>query len=136
KTVYQQYFDQVVTLAESKLFDFVGHIDLIKIFSYKPDDQAFIENEYDRVVKALAASGTCIEISTAGLRKPVGEMYPDPILLQKFHDDRVRIVINTDAHMSKHVDNAYDEAIELASSVGYKEIQTFTQRKRNSHPLG
>src|SRR5690625_6381134 len=57
KTVYQQYFDQIVTLAESKLFDFVGHIDLIKIFSYKPDDQAFVEDEYDRVVKALAASG-------------------------------------------------------------------------------
>jgi|SRR5690625_233802 len=136
KTVYQQYFDQIVTLAESKLFDFVGHIDLIKIFSYKPDDQAFVEAEYDRVVKALAASGTCIEISTAGLRKPVGEMYPDPILLQKCCNAGVGIVINSDAHMPKHVGYAYDEAIELARSAGYKEIQTFTQRKREAYPLG
>ena len=27
------------------------------------------------------------------------------------------------------------KAIELARSVGYKEIQTFKQRKKNTHPL-
>lgn len=133
---YEQYFDQIVTLAESKLFDFVGHIDLIKIFSYKPDDQAFVEAQYDRAVKALADSGTCIEISTAGLRKPVGEMYPDPILLQKCYDAGVGIVISSDAHMPKHIGFAYDQAIALAKSVGYEKIQTFTKRKKKSYPLG
>lgn len=136
KEVYEQYFDQIVTLAESKLFSFVGHIDLIKIYSYKPADQAFVETQYDRVVKALAESGTCIEISTAGLRKPVGEMYPDPILLQKCFDAGVEIVICSDAHMPKHIGYAFDQAIELARSVGYKEVQTFTQRKKVTHPLG
>lgn len=136
KQVYQQYFDQIVTLAESQLFDFVGHIDLIKIFSYKPKDQAFTEAEYDRAVQALAASDTCIEISTAGLRKPVGEIYPDPVLLQKCYDAGVGIVINSDAHAPKHVGYAYDQAVELARSVGYREIQTFTERKRKAYPLG
>lgn len=136
KEVYTQYFDQIVTLAESRLFSFVGHIDLIKIFSYKPDDQAFLEAEYDRVVEALAKSGTCIEISTAGLRKPVGEIYPDPILLQKCYDAGVEIVICSDAHMPKHIGYAYDKAIELARSVGYTEIQTFKERKKISQPLG
>lgn len=134
--VYEQYFDQIVTLAESKLFDFVGHIDLVKIFSYKPNDQTFVEKQYDRVVKALAASGTCIEISSAGLRKPVGEIYPDPILLKKCYDAGVGIVLCSDAHMPKHVGYGYDQSLELARSVGYKEIQTFTQRKRTAHPLG
>lgn len=136
KEAYRQYYDQIVTLAESGLFDIVGHIDLIKIFNYRPDDQAFIEEQYDRVVKALASSDTCIEISTAGLRKPVGEMYPDPILLQKCFDAGVKIVINSDAHMPKHVGYAYDQAVELARSVGYTHIQTFTERKRIEYPLG
>src|SRR5690625_722721 len=136
KIVYEQYYDQIVTLAESGLFDIVGHIDLIKIFNYKPDDQAFIEAQYDRVVKALAESDTCIEISTAGLRKPVCEIYPDPILLQKCYDAGVKIVINSDAHMPKHVGFAYDQAVELARSVGYEHIQTFTKRKRIEYPLG
>src|SRR5699024_2683121 len=136
KQVYEQYYDQIVTLAESKLFDFVGHVDLIKIFSYKPDDQAFVDAQYDRVVKALADTDTCIEISTAGLRKSVGEIYPDPILLQKCYDAGVKIVINSDAHMPKHVGFAYDQAVELARSVGYTQIQTFTNRKRIEHALG
>lgn len=134
--VYEQYFDQVVTLAESKLFDFVGHIDLIKIFNYKPNDQSFLEHQYDRAVEALAKSGTCIEISTAGLRKPVGEMYPDPIFLQKCYDAGVEIVICSDAHMPRHIGYAYDQAIELARSVGYEYIQTFTKRQKQTHPLG
>lgn len=136
KTVYKQYYDQIVTLAESKLFDFVGHIDLIKIFSYRPDDQNFIDSEYDRVVSALAKSGTCIEISSAGLRKPVGEIYPDPIFLQKCYDAGVEIVLCSDAHMPKHVGYAYDQSLKLARSVGYDKIQTFKQRKKITHPLG
>lgn len=134
--VYTQYFDQIVTLAESQLFDFVGHIDLIKIFSYRPKNQAFLDAEYDRVVEALSTSGTCIEISTAGLRKPVGEMYPDPRLLQKCYNAGVGIVICSDAHMPKHVGFAYDEAVQLARSVGYTEIHTFTKREKQVHPLG
>ncbi|MRG86805.1 histidinol-phosphatase [Salinibacillus xinjiangensis] len=133
---YEQYFDQIVTLAESKLFSFVGHIDLIKIFSYKPDDQSFVEKQYDRAVEALAKSGTSIEISTAGLRKPVGEIYPDPILLKKCYDAGVGIVLCSDAHAPKHVGYAYDQSLELARSVGYDEIQVFSERKRESRPLG
>lgn len=136
KEAYEQYFDQIVTLAESELFNFVGHIDLIKIFSYKPDDQAFVEAQYDRAVKALAASDTCIEISTAGLRKPVGEIYPDPIFLQKCYDAGVGIVLCSDAHAPKHVGHAYNQSLQLARSVGYEKIQTFTQRKKETLTLG
>ena len=133
---YEQYFDQIVTLAESQLFSFVGHIDLIKIFKYKPSDQAFIEKQYDRAVKVLAASGTCIEISTAGLRKPVGEIYPDPVLLKKCYDAGVGIVLCSDAHAPKHVGYQYAQSLKLARSVGYEEIQVFTGRKKESYRLG
>ncbi|PAD19949.1 histidinol-phosphatase [Terribacillus saccharophilus] len=136
KQAYRDYYDQIITLAQSKLFSFVGHIDLIKIFGYKPDDQDFVEGEYDRVVKALAENDTCIEISTAGLRKPVGEIYPDPVLLQKCYDAGVGIVINSDAHAPKHVGYAYQRALELAKQVGYTEIQTFEKRQRKAMPLG
>src|SRR5699024_10941292 len=97
KEAYEQYFAQIITLAESHLFDFIGHIDLIKIFSYRPADEAFIDKLYDKVVHALAEADICIEISTAGLRKPVGEIYPTKQLLQKCYDAGVGIVISSDA---------------------------------------
>src|SRR5690625_7370864 len=101
KEVYTQYYDQIVTLAESMLFAFVGHIDLIKIFSYRPDDQAFIDAQYDRVVEALVNSDTCIEISSAVLRKPVGEIYSDPRFIQNCYDEGVGIVFCSVAHMPR-----------------------------------
>lgn len=134
--VYRAYFDQIVTLAQSRLFDFVGHIDVIKIFGYKPMNETFVHEQYDRVVQALAQSGTSIEISTAGLRKPVGEIYPDPVLLQKCYDAGVTIVLSSDAHQPEHVGYAYDQSLELAKSVGYREVQVITQRKKQAYPLG
>ncbi|CCQ96617.1 Histidinol-phosphatase [[Clostridium] ultunense Esp] len=134
--VYRAYFDQVVTLAESRLFQFVGHIDLVKIFNYRPTDQAFLEGEYDRVVRALSRSGTSIEISTAGLRKPVGEIYPDPLLLKKCFEAGVTIVLSSDAHEPQHVGYEYGKAVELARSVGYTEVQVFTRKKKSAYPLG
>src|SRR5699024_5797089 len=136
KEVYEDYYQQIITLAESKLFDFVGHIDLIKIFSYWPDDEAFMEDIYNKVVQALAKSGTCIEISSAGLRKPVGKLYPDPILLKKCYDAGVGIVLSSDAHAPKHVGYGYHQSLELARSVGYTTIQTFRSGVRTEHPLG
>lgn len=136
KKVYTKYFDQIVSLAESKLFDFVGHIDLIKIFDYIPNDESFLDHEYSRVAEALADSGTSIEISTAGLRKPVGEIYPDPTFLQKCFNAGVDIVLSSDAHEPKHIGYKYEEATDLARAIGYTEVQTFTKRKKKSHSLG
>ncbi|ASF41375.1 histidinol phosphatase [Halobacillus halophilus] len=133
--VYRQYFDRVVTLAESGLFDFVGHIDVIKVFGYRPDDQEFLREQYKRAAEALASTGTCIEISTAGLRKPVGEMYPDPELLQICKDAGVGIVLCSDAHKPDHVGHRYEEAVELAKSAGYEQVHVFTNREASVHPL-
>ncbi|GEN53148.1 histidinol-phosphatase HisJ family protein [Halobacillus faecis] len=136
KDVYQQYFDRVVTLAESGLFDFVGHIDVIKVFGYQPDDEEFLKEQYKRAAKALAKTDTCIEISTAGLRKPVGELYPDPTLLQMCKEEGVGIVLCSDAHKPDHIGYRYEEAIDLAKSVGYTEVHTFSNRKKQTHPIG
>ncbi|MBA2174770.1 histidinol-phosphatase HisJ family protein [Halobacillus locisalis] len=134
--VYRQYFDRVVTLAHSGLFDFVGHIDVIKVFGYEPEDRDFLRGQYERAAKALAATNTCIEISTAGLRKPVGKLYPDPELLEICKEHGVGIVLCSDAHKPGHIGYRYEEAIALAKDAGYTELHTFTKRQSTKHPIG
>jgi histidinol-phosphatase (PHP family) len=133
---YRGYFDQVVTLAQSNLFDIVGHLDLVKIFKYVPADEEFLLEQYDRATSALAESKTCVEISTAGLRKPVGELYPDPRLLKMCYDKGIKIVLSSDAHEPHHVGADYDQAVELAKAVGYQSIMTFDKGKRKEVTLG
>lgn len=134
--VYKLYFDQVVTLAHSNLFDIIGHIDLVKIFKYVPTDEDFLLEQYDRATTALAQSKTCVEISTAGLRKPTQTLYPDKRLLQMCHNKNIPIVLSSDAHVPEHVGADYDQALKLAKEVGYNEIMTFSKGERKAYPLG
>ncbi|WP_108672291.1 histidinol-phosphatase [Peribacillus acanthi] len=134
--VYRRYFDQVVTLAESNLFDIIGHIDLVKIFKYIPTDHDFLLEQYDRATEALRNSKTCVEISTAGLRKPIGQLYPDKRLLEMCFNKNIPIVLSSDAHFPEHVGADFDQAIALAKSVGYKSLMTFSKGERTEFPLG
>jgi histidinol-phosphatase (PHP family) len=134
--IYIKYFDQVVTLAESNLFDIIGHLDLVKIFKYIPEDEEFLLEQYDRATTALAQSKTCVEISTAGLRKPVGEIYPDPRLLKMCYEKKIPIVLSSDAHIPSDVGADFDQAVKLAQSVGYKTVMTFEKGRRKEVPLG
>ncbi len=136
KETYKNYFDQVVTLAESNLFDIIGHLDLVKIFNYVPADEQFLLEQYERATTALANSKTCVEISTAGLRKPVGKLYPDPRLLKLCYQKGIPIVLSSDAHVPEDVGKDFDQAIALAQSVGYTSIMTFEKGKRKEVPLG
>ncbi|WP_191560936.1 histidinol-phosphatase [Metabacillus idriensis] len=133
--VYEKYFDQVVTLAQSDLFDIVGHLDLVKIFNYVPNDEEFLLQQYDRATDALASSKTCVEISTAGLRKPVGELYPDERLLTMCFQKEIPIVLSSDAHVPEDVGADYDQAIALAKKVGYSSLMTFQKGVRKEVPL-
>lgn len=135
KATYKSYFDQVVTLAESNLFDIIGHLDLVKIFNYIPSDEEFLLEQYDRATTALANSKTCVEISTAGLRKPVGQLYPDRRLLQLCYKKGIPIVLSSDAHVPEDVGKDFDQAIQLARSVGYSSLMTFEKGERKEVSL-
>ncbi|OIJ14857.1 histidinol phosphatase [Anaerobacillus alkalilacustris] len=136
KETYSKYFDQVVTLAESNLFDIVGHLDLVKIFNYIPNDEEFLMEQYERATTALANSKTCVEISTAGLRKYVGQLYPDPRLLNLCYKKGIPIVLSSDAHIPEDVGKDFDQAIALAKSVGYSKLMTFNKGERKEVSLG
>ena len=52
------------------LFDSLSHPDLVKIFGAR-----VMSFDYAAVADAIAESGIAVEVSTAGLRKPVRELY-------------------------------------------------------------
>ncbi|MGM9987540.1 MAG: histidinol-phosphatase [Bacillaceae bacterium] len=128
--IYTRYYNQIVTLAQSNLFDIVGHVDLVKIFKYIPADEAFLLQQYERITDALAQSKTCVEISTAGLRKMVGEIYPDPRLLKMCYQKGIPIVMSSDAHLPQEVGHRYEEARKLILETGYTSLMTFNKGER------
>jgi len=72
--LYETYFLVLGQAAASGLFDSLAHPDLIKKFGFRPDRD--ITGLYQEAAGKIAESGVCIEVNTAGLRVPAGEIYP------------------------------------------------------------
>jgi histidinol-phosphatase (PHP family) len=77
-----------------------------------------------------------MEVSTAGLRKEVMEIYPSKIFLEEAFRRRIPVLISSDAHAPQEVGYEFDRAISLVKEVGYREISSFLGRKRVAVPLG
>jgi histidinol-phosphatase (PHP family) len=77
-----------------------------------------------------------MEVSTAGLRKPVGELYPSRPLLEMAVDAGLPIALSSDAHLPEQLGYRYEAAVATLQQVGVKEICVFERRTRRMEPLG
>ncbi|WP_295420197.1 histidinol-phosphatase, partial [Sulfurovum sp.] len=115
--IWKAYFEATEAMAKSGKFDIVGHLDLIKIFKFMPkQDIRFLA---ENALKAIKKSNMVLELNTAGLRKPIGEIYPSRPLLEVAYDLEIPITFSSDAHSIEHVGFGYEEATTLAKEVGY-----------------
>jgi histidinol-phosphatase (PHP family) len=131
--VYERYFRLVAAAAETGFFDVIGHADVIKVFGHRP--AADISHLYASAAAAFARAGVCAEINTAGLRKPVGEIYPARPFLDACRRAGVPTLINSDAHAPEDVGRDFDRAAALAREIGYVDVATFGARQRTMVPL-
>ncbi len=124
--IWGVYWHEYERCVRSKLFDFVAHPDLPKKFGFIPEGS--LRRFYEPVIAALAETGTPFEINTAGLRKPVGEMYPSKEFLEMAREAGILLVISSDAHAPEEVGADFDAAIAMARAVGYRETLRFENR--------
>jgi histidinol-phosphatase (PHP family) len=136
-SLWSAYFEWQAELVRSGLFDIVSHPDLIKIWGEdRPAPERDPRFHYEPFVEALAESDTAVEISTAGLRKPVGEIYPAPAFLEMCLDAGRPVALSSDAHVPEQLGFEYERALELLSDLGVGEIAVFERRERRLEALG
>jgi histidinol-phosphatase (PHP family) len=87
-------------------------------------------------MEGIAESGVAIEVSTAGLRKPVGEIYPAPAFLEMVLDAGNPIALSSDAHTPDQLGFEYEQALAFLDDAGVKEICVFDRRERRLEPIG
>jgi histidinol-phosphatase (PHP family) len=133
--VWRRYFVALRGLARSGLVDVLAHPDLVKIFDRRPAAEE-IEFMREETVDAIEASGVAVEVSTAGLRKRVGELYPAPDFLQACRERGVDVTLASDAHVEGDVGRDFDRALELLDETGYETVTVFDRRARRQDPLG
>ena len=125
--IYKEYFDKIALLCKSGKFQILGHFDLIKVFKFMPkkDVRVLAKN----ALKAIKDSGIVVELNSAGLRKPIGEIYPSDILLEELANLGVSITFGSDAHAVEQVTQNYDKLLEKAKFFGYLKVAFFREKE-------
>ena len=135
--VWTTYFTWLGELARTGLYDVLAHPDLVKHWGgRRPFPEGDLRRFYDLAMEGIAESGIAIELSTAGLRKPVGELYPSRPFLEMCLEAGNPVALSSDAHLPEHLGYGYDQALEYLSDVGVTELAVFERRERRLEPLG
>jgi histidinol-phosphatase (PHP family) len=136
--VWRRYFQMIGESARSGLFDIISHPDLVKYWgpahpNRRPEGD--LRRYYELAAEGIAESDVAVEVSTAGLRKPVGELYPARALLEMCLEAGAPIALSSDAHRSEDVGAEYGQALELLAEVGVSELCVFERRTRRMEPI-
>lgn len=130
---WSRYFHAVGQAAQSGLFDFLAHPDLVKKFGHIPPGD--LRPYYREALDALEASKMAIEVSTAGLRKEVGEIYPSVPFLQEAHRRGIPVLLSSDSHNPEEVGYEFQRALDLVRETGYRELTAFRKRQKIRIPI-
>jgi histidinol-phosphatase (PHP family) len=135
--VWSRYFETLAECARSGLFDILAHPDLVKVWgSGRPLPDHDPRHYYEPAIEAIAELDIAVEVSTAGLRKPVGELYPSRAFAEMCVEAGAAFSLSSDAHLPEEVGFGYDRAIAFLGELGVGEIAVFEGRRRRLEPLG
>ena len=117
--VWARYFETLGEAARTGMFDILAHPDLVKVFGDRvPVPDGDLRRFYERAMDGIAESDVAIEVSTAGLRKPVGEIYPAAPFLEMCLDAGRPVALSSDAHTPEQLGHEYERAVEWLSDLG------------------
>lgn len=133
--IWRRYVDALCELVAGGSVDVVAHPDLPKIFGRRPEPE-LLTALHEQAAIVIAAAGVSVEISTAGLRKPVGELYPDLDFLRACVGAGAGITLASDAHRPDLVGADYDRALALARAAGCETVTVFDGRRGERVELG
>ena len=125
--LYSRYFDEMKNLIDKGFLDGLAHLDLIKIFGHRPKKEitSFVKD----ILKLIKEKGLTVEISTAGWRKPVNELYPQHEIIMIIKELGIPITTASDAHTAKDLGHSYDKLDEVLKRYGLSQVAIFDNHK-------
>ena len=126
--IYADYLRRVREMAATGLIDCLAHLDLIKIHGHRPGAEiGAIVNE---TLDFIRARNLAIELSTAGWRKPVNELYPSHRIVELAIEKGIAFTTASDAHSHAQLGDNYPRLAEKMAAFGIRQICIFENHQR------
>lgn len=125
--VYADYFRRIREIAASGLVDCLSHLDLIKIHGHRPC--APVRDLVSDTLDLIATRGLAIELSTAGWRKPVNELYPSDEIIRFAIEKGIRFTTASDAHSHAQLAENFGRLADKMDQLGIREVCVFEKHK-------
>ena len=128
--IYKWYAEEITNLAQSGLYDVLGHPFNIRLLKNIPEFD--VKPILEQVATVLKEANMVIDINTGTLyRYPIEEISPYPDFLQVAKKYDLPIITSSDAHKPEDCGRYIDEAIDYAKTFGYDSSIIFTNRQRS-----
>lgn len=131
--VYSDYFRRVWDIAATGLVDCLAHIDLIKIHGHRPS--AEIGSIVNETLDFIRARNLAIELSTAGWRKPVNELYPSDAIIELAIEKWIPFTTASDAHSHAQLGENFPRLAQKMAAFGVRQVCIFEKHQRVMRPV-
>lgn len=111
-------------------YDIIGHLTILdryigKLYDYKP-----VEDIIDEILKTIINNGKGIEINTSSFKYGTSSWLPRESVLRRYQELGGEILtFGSDSHDPKYYQHHFNDAVELADSIGFKYHTIFRNRK-------
>ena len=131
--VYADYFRRVREIAATGLVDCLAHLDLIKIHGHRAS--AEIGSLINETLDLIRARNLAIELSTAGWRKPVNELYPSDSIIVLAMNKNISFTTASDAHSHAQLGDKFPILAQRMATLGIQQVCVFEKHNRTQLPL-
>lgn len=131
--IYADYFRRVRDMVSTGLVDCLAHLDLIKIHGHRP--AADVASLIDETLEFIRAHDLAIELSTAGWRKPVNELYPSDPIIKLAMEKEIPFTTASDAHAHVQLGENFPSLTHKIADLGIRQIWIFEKHRRAALPL-
>jgi histidinol-phosphatase (PHP family) len=131
--MYADYFRRLRELVTTGLVDALAHLDLIKIHGHRPS--ADIGTLVNETLEFVRERDLAIELSTAGWRKPVKELYPGDSIIELAVRKGIPFTTASDAHSHVQLGENFANLAHKMAEIGICNVCIFEKHKRAEVPL-
>ena len=128
----ETYFDRLISLIESELFEVAAHVDLIE---RNPALRGYAtEEQYREVATAFARSRTVPEINAGRIHDDYGEFHPAPAFHEVLLSEDIAFTVGSDSHKPADIGPRTEELRAYLDEVGAEPVRLDVDHDRATHP--